>query len=84
MRAYPGGTEGVALKEGTTQNKLTIDLAEITKSLTAFLDESDKKRPFLDDERPTTFGNLKVIAFIQDNDSKEILQAGQADVPEAK
>ncbi len=84
VRAYPGGTEGFALKEGTTQNKLTIDLAEITKSLTAFLDESDKKRPFLDDERPTTFGNLKVIAFIQDNDSKEILQAGQADVPEAK
>jgi hypothetical protein len=84
VRAFPGGTEGVAVKEGTSQNKLTIDLAEVSKNLVTFLDESEKKRPFLDDERPTTFGNLKLIAFIQDNDTKEIKQAGQADVPEAK
>jgi hypothetical protein len=84
VRAFFGGTEGTALKDATTQKKVTIDLAEVTKGLTAFLDESEKKRPFLDDERPMALGNLKVIAFIQNDDSKEILQAGQADVPDAK
>jgi hypothetical protein len=84
VRAFFGGIEGTALKDETTQKKLTIDLAEVTKGLNAFLDESEKKRPFLDDERPMALGNLKVIAFIQNDDSKEILQAGQADVPDAK
>jgi hypothetical protein len=84
VRAFPGGTEGIGLKEATTKNKVTIDLGDVTKTLTTYLEEADKKHPFLDEERPTTLGNLKIVAFIQHDDSKEIVQATQADVPEAK
>jgi hypothetical protein len=84
VRAFPGGTKGVALKEATTNNKVMIDLAEVSKKLGDYLDEAGEKIAFLDDERPTKLGHLKVIAFIQDEDSKEILQAAEAEVPAAK
>jgi hypothetical protein len=84
VRAFPGGVEGIEMKEGTSKQKATIDLAEVTKTLTSYLEEANKKRAFFDDERPLALKKLKVIAFIQDDDSKEIFQAASADVPEAK
>ncbi len=84
VRAFPGGTEGVTLKEETSNNKLSINLTEVSKKLGDYLDEAAETHNFLDDERPTDLGKLRVIAFIQDSDSKEIVQAAEAEVPEAK
>jgi hypothetical protein len=83
VRAFPGGTEGFALnrKKLNVQN-VTVSLAEVGKGLNEYLDGAGKKRPFLDDDRPLDLKHLKIVAFVQDDETKEILQAAQADVPE--
>ena len=44
------------------------------------LDLYAKKVPFPNKERPMELKKLKVVAFVQDDDSGEILQAAQVDV----
>jgi hypothetical protein len=84
VRAFPGGTEGFALnrKKPNVQN-LTVSLTEVGKGLNEYLDGAGKKQPFLDDDRPLDLKHLKIVAFVQDDETKEILQAAQTDVPEA-
>ena len=84
MRALPGGLEGTELKEAKATQKVTVNLADLRKTLTDYLASADKKRPFMDDDRPMELKHLKLIALIQDDESKEILQAAQIDVPEEK
>jgi hypothetical protein len=80
VRAFPGGVEGFALKEKTAKPTASISLTDLRKSLNAYLE----KHNFPEDARPLKLENLKVVALVQDDDSKEILQAAQAEVPEAK
>ena len=61
-----------------------MKLSELAKGLRNYLDASAKENPFPDDERPLALKRLKVVAFIQDDATKEVLQAVQADVPESK
>jgi hypothetical protein len=85
VRAFPGGVEGMALKENTAKQAVTVNVADLRKSLADYLqDFNDKKRPFSNEDRPLDLKNLKVVAFIQDNKSKEILQTAQAELGEAK
>jgi hypothetical protein len=80
VRSFPGGIEGFALKEKTAKPTASFSLADLEKSLNAYL----KKADFSEDDRPLKLENLKVVAFVQDDDSKEILQAAHADIPGAK
>jgi hypothetical protein len=82
VRAFPGGVEGFALLEAIAKKKVSFSLTELKKSLGDYLDKSAKRQPFLDDERPLNLKNLKVVAFIQDDKSKEVYQAIQVDVAE--
>jgi hypothetical protein len=84
VRAFPGGVEGFALLETTAKKKVSFSITELKKTLGDYLDKSAKQQPFLDDERPLNLKNLKVVAFIQDDKSKEVYQAIQMDVPEAE
>jgi hypothetical protein len=84
VRAFPGGVKGFALLDARAKKKASINLAELRKALTSYLDRAAKEQPFLDDERPMNLRNLKVVAFIQDDKSKEVLEAVQADVPAEK
>ena len=63
---------------------MLVNLGELKKGLTDYLAEADKKRPFLDDDRPMELKHLRLVALIQDDDGKEILQAAQIEVPEEK
>jgi hypothetical protein len=50
-----------------------------------YLEEFEKGgREFPNPDRPLAFKNLRVIAMVQDDGSKEILQAVQMEVPETK
>ncbi len=80
VRAFPGGVEGQPVKEKSAKLTASFSLADLQKSLNAYLD----KAKFAEDERPMKLENLKVVALVQDDDSKAILQAAQAEVPEAK
>lgn len=84
VRAFPGGVKGFALLDASAKKKASVNLAELRKALTSYLDRAAKERPFLDDERPMNLRNLKVVALIQDDKSKEVLQAVQTDVPAEK
>jgi hypothetical protein len=85
VRALPGGVDGVALEKKSGTHKASIDLGELRKKLDAYLTEYAKTvRPFLDEERPLALRKLEVVALIQKDDTKKILQAAQADVPEAE
>jgi hypothetical protein len=80
VRALPGGADGFPLKERTAKQTATVNLAELKKNLSSYLDEFAKKTPFPNDRRPLDLKKLKVVAFVQDDDSKEVLQAAQVDV----
>ncbi len=80
VRSFPGGVEGFALKEKTAKPTASFSLADLEKSLNAYLEKAD----FSEDDRPLKLENLKVVAFVQDDASKEILQAAHADIPGGK
>jgi hypothetical protein len=80
VRALPGGAEGFPLKEKDSKQAASVDLAELRQKLTAYLDDYAKQRPFPNGRRPLELKKLRVVAFIQDDDNKEVLQAALADV----
>jgi hypothetical protein len=83
VRAFPGGLDGLALKESSATQNVTLNLADLRKTLTEGLDEFEKKsRGFEFARRPMELKDLKVVALIQDDQTKTILQAAQARVPE--
>src|SRR5262249_53493204 len=81
VRALPGGAAGLALKAKTGKQSVTVDLDDLRKKLTSYLDEAAKDLgAFPSKDRPMELKKLRVVAFIQDDANKEILQAVQADV----
>jgi hypothetical protein len=84
VRAFPGGVKGQALTAESATKTATVSLAELRKSLGDYLTAANKKQAFPDDDRPLRLENLKVVAFVQDDADKSVLQAAQADVPAAK
>jgi thiol-disulfide isomerase/thioredoxin len=85
VRALPGGAAGLALKEKTGKQEATVDLDDLRKSLKKYLDDyADKEDAFPNKERPLDLKNLRVIAFVQNDQTKEVLQAIQVEVKEEK
>jgi hypothetical protein len=81
VRAFPGGVEGVAVKEAALRHTASIDLNDLRKELNAYLDDyAANKRPFPRPDRPMRFDHLRVIALVQDDATGEILQAAQVEV----
>ena len=80
VRALPGGADGLALKEKTGKQTASVDLGELRKSLNQYLDEAAKEDPFPNKDRPLELKKLRVVAFIQNNANKEVLQAVQTEV----
>ena len=80
VRAMPGGAGGVAITDKTFKHTATTDLAEVRKELTKYLDEYGKTRPFSKPDRPMEMKELKVIALVQNDKTKEIVQAVQIEV----
>ncbi|HXG09447.1 MAG TPA: hypothetical protein VNK04_06630 [Gemmataceae bacterium] len=82
VRAFPGGVDGIPLKEQSGKHHVSISVAEVRKALSDYLADYAKNQGFLDDERPLELKHLKVAALVQDNASKEILQAAQVALQE--
>lgn len=81
VRDLIGGAEGVSVAKLTGgKYTATADLSKVKAGLTEYLDDFAKTRPFPNPNRPMDLKGLKVIALVQDDDSKEILQAAQFDV----
>lgn len=82
VRALPGGAAGLALPDKTGKQQVTVDLAELRKKLGDYLDDYSKQRPFPNANRPLDFKKLSVVAFVQNDADKSILQATEVEVPE--
>jgi hypothetical protein len=81
VRDLPGGPDGFALKDKSSKHAASVDLAELRKTLTRYLDDyGANKRPFPSSDRPLDFRNLRVIALVQDDATREILQAAQLEI----
>jgi hypothetical protein len=80
VRAMPGGPDGIALKDGKHREELKVNLTELRRTLAEYLDKANQRRPFLDDARPLDLAHLMVVAFVQNDDTKEVLQAAQVEV----
>jgi hypothetical protein len=92
VRAFPGGVLGKAITEKATRVEVRVDRKELAKSLNKYLNDwqpqgagAPGKKPtfFPEDDRPLNLQHLKVLAFLQDNKTKEVLQAAQVDVGES-
>jgi hypothetical protein len=84
VRALPGGADGFPVKEKTTKQTASVSLAELRKNLSAYLDDFGKQHPFPNERRPLDLKKLRVVAFVQDDETKEVLQAAQVDVKGAE
>jgi hypothetical protein len=81
VRSMVGGADGFALTEKASKHTAAVDLEILRKSLSSYLDEYNNNwRPFPNSDRPLDLANLRVIALVQDDASREILQATQVDI----
>jgi hypothetical protein len=81
VRGFLGGPNGFRLDKKEMSQSASIALAQLRKSLGDYLTDLAKKAGVTRPEIPLELKKLKVIAFIQHEDTKQILQAAQADVP---
>jgi len=82
VRAMPGGADGVAIKDKTFKHTAAVDLVDIRKGLTNYLDDfaATSPRPFPKPERPMDLKSLRVIALVQNDKTKEIVQTLQIEI----
>jgi hypothetical protein len=81
VRGFAGSPKGVLLIPGTETYEQTLNLKKLKLRLMDYMAETHKNDPFPDNARPLDMNQLKVIAMIQRDDTKEILNAVQVDVP---
>lgn len=75
VRALPGGVDGLALASNSTKHTATVDLDQVRSTLNTYLNTyAAEKSPFPNPDRPLDLKNLRVIALVQDDKTKEILQ----------
>lgn len=81
VRALPGGGKGFPLTKKQTEQVVNVDLNEIRAALTKSLDEFAKNDgEFPRPGRPMELKNLKVIAYVQNDSTGDILQAASIDL----
>jgi hypothetical protein len=84
VRDFPGGADGFPLPDDTARQTVKFDLGQVRKQAREYLAQVDRRQPFPDDDRPLDLRKLKVVAFVQDDVTKQVYQSTQVDVPEAK
>jgi hypothetical protein len=81
VRACPGGVAGKSLGEANSKHKLTINIGELRSQLAKYLEVAMLNDRTLKDPAPLlVLEHLRVIAFVQDDSTREILQAVQVEV----
>jgi hypothetical protein len=80
VRAMPGGPDGLALTRSTGKQSATVDLKKLRAELNTYLDNYAKRRPFVNQQRPLDLVNLRVVAYVQNDETREVLQAVEVKV----
>jgi hypothetical protein len=83
VRALPGGVDGAELTDGQGKTEVTVNLAELRQSLEAYLSDYTKAgRSFPKALPPIDLKNLSVVAFVQDDSDKSVLNTAIVPVRE--
>lgn len=81
VRAMPGGNKGFALAKKAQDQAVTVNVDEVRGNLVKYLDNFAKtESPFPRADRPLALANLKLVAFVQDDATGEILNAAQIEL----
>lgn len=80
VRTFPGGASGTVIGKKDFTRKLTVDLESVRQKQTEYLEKYAKDNPFPNKERPMEMKKLRLVAFIQNEDTKEVYQAAQIPV----
>jgi hypothetical protein len=80
VRHFLNGAAGTAMKTKNATESFTVDLDTLRKNLKAYQDKVNESAPFPNKERPLDLKKLRVIAFVQNDDTGEVLNAVQVDV----
>ncbi len=76
VRALPGGVDGKALADGKGTNVVDVDLAKLRKDLDRYLADYVKEgNAFRKAIPPIALDGLSVVAFVQDDEDKSVLNA---------
>jgi hypothetical protein len=78
VRAMPGGTAGFALTKDSAKHTASVDLKELRRNLRQYLAKHGPYPTAL----PLRFGELRVVAFVQDDETRDVLQAIEVPVKE--
>jgi hypothetical protein len=78
VRHFPGGVAGKSMKAKSATEKYTVDVDKVRETLKAYLDKNKDKYPTK--ERPLDLKKLRVVAFVQNDETGEVLNAVQVDV----
>lgn len=81
VRGAIGPEDGTALTTASSTHSFSVGLGELRKSLEAYHDRFAKENPdvvFV--EKPLKLSRLRVVAFVQNDETQEVLQAVQVEV----
>ncbi len=76
VRALPGGADGFALSKDNAKPAAKVNLEELRQTVSKYLEGFEA----LEGHRPFSYRNLRVVAFVQDDDTKEVLHAVEVPV----
>lgn len=80
VRAMPGGAGGFPLPKKDQEQTVPVNVDDLRAGLNKHLDDVAKRARAEFSDRPLKLKNLKVIAFIQDDATGDILTAAQVDL----
>ncbi len=84
VRAMPGGQKGFPLTKKTAEQSVAFDPADVQKTLAKYFGRSREDQSAVPaPDGPLALKNLKLIAYVQNDTTRDILNAVQVDV-EAK
>jgi hypothetical protein len=80
VRGMPGGAKGFPIKGKAGEQAVTVSPDQLRAELTKYLDEFAKEAEFARPDRPVGLKNLKVVAFVQNDGTNEVLTAAQVEL----
>ncbi len=86
VRALPGGPQGLPLAKKDVTQTLDVDLAQVQAGLLRYFRDyladfnKERKTPYRDDQRPVDLRHLRVVAFVQHDETHDVLQAVQTKI----
>lgn len=83
VRDMPGGAQGTALNaSGEATKKMTLNLDTLRGEIESYLSDYEKTRKFAGTKPASDLKHVSVVAFVQDDETREILGAAQIEVKE--